>query len=57
MQAGPDAFHCHRRCPELDLTQGLAVIRASAAERAGSHPFDDITYSSSRQSVEPSVWE
>jgi hypothetical protein len=31
VQAGPDAVYCHRRCPELKLTRGLAVIRASVS--------------------------
>jgi hypothetical protein len=29
VQAGPDALYCQGRCPELELTQGLAVIRAT----------------------------
>ena len=36
MQAGPDAVYRHRRCPELELTQGLAVIRASVSAAAGA---------------------
>jgi hypothetical protein len=34
VQAGPDAVYCHRRCPELKLTRGLAVIRASVSAAA-----------------------
>jgi hypothetical protein len=36
VHAGPDAVYCHGRCPELELTQRLAVIRASVSAAAGT---------------------
>jgi hypothetical protein len=31
VQAGPDAVYRHGRCPELELTQGFEIIRASTS--------------------------
>ena len=46
MQAGPDAVYRHRRGPELELTQGLAVIRASVSTlrvRRPARPWEHLT--------------
>ena len=38
MHAGPDAVYCHGRCPELELTQELAGIRASDTPYGAQDP-------------------